>query len=100
MILNYDGFEAVAMYSKITDSYMPSEIQGELGVIEIDRISDPKIAVIKYRDGSTEDLSVEHDFDTMYYELKEFIDCATSQKLESAVNTHEISRITVKILAL
>ena len=100
MILNYDGFEAVAMYSKISDSYMPSEIQGELGVIEIDRISDPKIAMIKYRDGSTEDLSVEHSFDTMYYELKEFIDCANGQKLESPINTHEISRITVKILAL
>ncbi|HSP23045.1 MAG TPA: Gfo/Idh/MocA family oxidoreductase [Planococcus sp. (in: firmicutes)] len=100
MILNYEGFEAVAMYSKISDSYLPSEIQGELGVIEIDRISDPKIATIKYRDGSTEDLSVEHDFDTMYYELKEFIDCAAGKQRESAVNTHEISRITVKILAL
>ncbi|WP_416143769.1 Gfo/Idh/MocA family protein [Planococcus koreensis] len=100
MILNYEGFEAIAMYSKISDSYMPSEIQGELGVIEIDRISDPKIATIKYRDGSTEDLSVEHDFDTMYYELKEFIDCANSNKMESTINTHEISRLTAKILAL
>lgn len=100
MILNYDGFEAIAMYSKISDSYMPSEIQGELGVIEIDRISDPKRATLKYRDGRTEDLSVEHHFDTMYYELKEFINSVKGKKLDSAINTHEISRLTAKILAL
>jgi len=29
MILNYDSFEAVLMYSKIMDSFLPSEIQGE-----------------------------------------------------------------------
>lgn len=100
MILNYDGFEAIAMYSKISDSWLPSEIQGELGVIEIDRISDPKIATIKYREGSFEDLSVEHKFDTMYYELKEFIDCASHTKVESEINTHDISRIVVGLLAL
>ena len=41
MILQYDEFEAVLMYSKISDSYYPSEIQGENGVIEIDKISEP-----------------------------------------------------------
>ena len=63
MILNYDGFEAVIMYSKISDSHLPSEIQGENGVIEIDRISDPNQVIIKYRDGQTEDISVQHEFD-------------------------------------
>ncbi len=100
MIFNYHGFEALVMYSKISDSYLPSEIQGELGVIEIDRISDPKTAILKYRDGSTEDLSVEHQFDTMYYELKEFIDCVSDRKLESSINTHDLSRTVVKLLAL
>ncbi|MDN7242517.1 Gfo/Idh/MocA family oxidoreductase [Planococcus sp. N028] len=98
MILNYNGVEAVIMYSKISDSYMPSEIQGENGIIEIDRISDPKHIVIKYRDGSTEDLSVPHEFDTMYYEVEEFIKCVNNNQLESAINTHEISRKVAKLL--
>ena len=53
MILIYEGMEAVIMYSKISDSFMPSEIQGENGLIEIDRISDPKRITIKYRNGET-----------------------------------------------
>ncbi|ANU09703.1 oxidoreductase domain-containing protein [Planococcus antarcticus DSM 14505] len=98
MILNYAGIEAVIMYSKISDSFMPSEIQGENGIIEIDRISDPKLITIKYRGGETEDLSVVHEFDSMYYELAEFIDCVKNGQLESAINTHAISREVTKLL--
>ncbi|TWT06571.1 Gfo/Idh/MocA family oxidoreductase [Planococcus sp. CPCC 101016] len=98
MILNYNGMEAVVMYSKISDSFMPSEIQGENGVIEIDRISDPKHITIKYRDGGTEDLSVAHEFDTMYYELAEFMECVKHKQVESSINTHAISREVTKLL--
>ena len=77
---------------------MPSEIQGENGVIEIDKISDPQHVLIKYRDGTTEDISVVHEFDTMYYEVAEFIDCVHSGRVESAINTHEISRQVTKLL--
>ncbi|MGK7377173.1 Gfo/Idh/MocA family protein [Planococcus sp. 1R117A] len=98
MILDYQEFEAVIMYSKITDSYAPCEIQGEEGVIEINKISDPTKVVIKYRDGQTEDLSMPQEFDTMYYELKEFINCAENGQIESAINTHEISRQVIKVL--
>ena len=100
MILNYDGFEAVVMYSKITDSFLPSEIQGENGVIEIDHISGPAQVIIKYRDGKTEDISVTHEFDTMYYEVDEFISCVENRQIESTINTHEISRQVVKILTM
>ncbi len=98
MILTYPRMEAVIMYSKISDSFMPSEIQGENGLIEIDRISDPKNITIKYRNGQTENLSVAHDFDSMYYEIAEFIDCVKNGQLESAINTHAISREVTKLL--
>ncbi|MFC4714210.1 Gfo/Idh/MocA family protein [Planococcus dechangensis] len=98
MILDYGESEAIVMYSKISDSYLPSEIQGEDGVIEIDKISDPKHVLIKYRDGTTEDISVKHDFDTMYYEVAEFIDCVQNGRIESAINTHEISRQVTELL--
>lgn len=98
MLLNYDTFEAIIMYSKITDSYLPSEIQGENGVIEIDKISDPKQVVIKYRNGEIEDLSTKHEFNTMYYELDEFINSIKNGQIESTINTHEISRKVAKLL--
>lgn len=98
MILSYDEFEAIIMYSKISDSHLPSEIQGENGVIEIDRISDPKNITIKYRDGQTEDISISHEFDTMYYEIDEFINCIKNKQIESTINTHEISRQVTKLL--
>ena len=98
MILNYDDFEAIIMYSKITDSFLPSEIQGEKGVIEIDKISKPEKMRIKYRDGESEDLSVEHAFDSMYYEAAEFIKTVNNQQIESSINTHDISRKITEIL--
>ncbi len=98
MILDYGTFEAVLMYSKIMDSFLPSEIQGENGVIEIDRISDPQKAVIRYRDGKTEDISVKHEYPTMYYEVEEFINCVKNGQVSSEINCHEISKNTVKLL--
>lgn len=99
MILAYKEFEAIVMYSKITDSYVPCEIQGEEGVIEINKISDPRQVIIKYRDGRTEDLSIPQEYETMYYELKEFMDCVKAGQVESAINTHDISRQVVKLLS-
>lgn len=98
MILQYDEFEAVLMYSKISDSYYPSEIQGENGIIEIDKISEPSQIIIKYRDGQTEDISVNHEYDSMYYEVAEFIACVNNKQIESTINTHEISRSVAKLL--
>jgi len=100
MILNYDEFEAVIMYSKISDSHSPNEIQGENGIIEIDKISDPEQIIIKYKDGQTEDISVKHEFNTMYYEVDEFIKCVHNNQIESTINTHEISRSVTKVLTL
>lgn len=38
VILSYDGFEAVLMHSKISNSFAPAEIQGEDGTIVLDSI--------------------------------------------------------------
>ena len=57
LILQYDGFEAVIMHSKIINSYVPSEIQGEEGSIIIDEISTPEQVEIRFRDGTVEEIS-------------------------------------------
>ncbi|MDC3417497.1 Gfo/Idh/MocA family protein [Aquibacillus salsiterrae] len=93
------GMNGVVMYSKITDSYLPSEIQGENGSILIDKISEPSNVEIKYRDGSTEKVEVNQaNENTMYDEVAHFIELIKDGKLESAVNSFENSLITIGII--
>lgn len=98
LILKYDEMDAVIMFSKITDSSLPSEIHGENGNIRIDKISTPEKVEILYRDGKYEDISREQLADNMFYEAEEFITVVQQGKLESKNNSLENSRITMKIL--
>lgn len=71
-IFAYDEMEAVVSFSKIHNSYAPSEIQGEEGSIVIPDISTPEGMTIKYRDGSEEQLQHEVSETSMFGELQEF----------------------------
>ncbi len=53
VVLRYDDKDAVVMYSKISNSSLPSEIQGENGSMIIDKISSPEKVEIHYNDGTT-----------------------------------------------
>jgi predicted dehydrogenase len=98
ILLTYDEMDAVIMYSKITNSYVPSEIQGENGSIIIDQMNTPGSVKIQYKDGSVEDITRTQDSDSMYYEAKEFVELITHNKQQSEMNSHQNSIITAKIL--
>lgn len=98
VIARYPHMEAVASFSKITDSYVPSEIQGELGSILIDKISEPRSVQIRYRDGSIEDLSEPAGKPAMSYELQEFVDVIASGAKESSVNSKACSLAAAEIM--
>ncbi|MBT2643231.1 Gfo/Idh/MocA family oxidoreductase [Bacillus sp. ISL-41] len=98
LIMKYEEMDAVIMFSKITDSSLPSEIHGENGNIRIDKISTPEKVEIIYRDGKNEDISREQLEDNMFYEAEEFISVIQQGKLESTNNSLENSRITMRIL--
>ncbi|CDG02487.1 Gfo/Idh/MocA family protein [Clostridium chauvoei] len=98
LILGYDDMDGVVIYSKISNSYLPSEIQGEKGSIIIDKINAFNNVKIIYRDGNTEEISVNQKEDDMCYEIEEFINLILNKKLESDVNTLENSRIVMKIM--
>ena len=98
MVLKYPGMDAVIMYSKITDSSLPAEIQGEEGNIIIDRISAPEKVELHYRNGEREDLTQDQLSDSMYYEAKEFIRLVQAGKTESDINSHANSMITMEII--
>ncbi len=98
LILEYDEMEAVIIHSKISDSVMTSEIQGEKGTIIIDKISEPREVQIKYRDGEVESINDQQLNPPMYYEINEFIKLIKEQKYESAINSHSRSIEVMKVI--
>ena len=98
IILKYSDKIASISYSKITDSKIPSEIQGEKGSIIIEKISTVKGIKIVYRDGKEEKREIDIDKNDMVYEATEFINLIKKGKLESEINSHENSRKVVEIM--
>ncbi|KIL36893.1 oxidoreductase [Cohnella kolymensis] len=87
VLLQYEQFDAAVLYSKIANSYLPAEIQGENGTIRIDRINIPTKVELQYRDGTIEDLTRTQDKDSMFYEVQEFIDLIGRGQKESSTNS-------------
>lgn len=103
----FDGMNATVLYSKIANSSLPTEIQGEEGNITLDRINiidkttfTPRLAAASGKGPAAEpeDISVVTDKDEYYYEVAEFIDLILAGKRESAINSHENSLITLEII--
>lgn len=103
----YDGMNATVLYSKIANSSLPTEIQGEDGNITLDRINiisevtyTPRLAAAsgKGTQPIAEDISIVTEKDEYYYEVAEFIDLVLTSRKESTVNTLENSLITLEII--
>lgn len=102
-IFNYDGFDAVALYSKIADSQMPTEIQGEEGTIIIEKINTFAKVTLRLMDGSIEDLSRPTIPQDMYYEVQEFISLVerngqSGQNEQSTINSLQTSLIVTELM--
>ncbi|MDX8335033.1 Gfo/Idh/MocA family protein [Candidatus Cetobacterium colombiensis] len=98
VILEYKNMISSIIFSKITNSYIGSEIQGENGSILIDSISNLENIKIYYRNGEIENITVPQEQNSMIYELKAFLDLIKNKKVESDINTKEISKKVIEIL--
>lgn len=95
----YDGMMADVIYSKIADSHLPSEVQGESGTISVERINIcDRVVYYPGRSDSQEVWCDEADKDSYYYETAEFIDVIESGEIESRINSHDNSLATSEIL--
>ena len=97
-IFEYDGIEAIVNFSKISDSYAPTEVQGEEGNLIMEKINIPRTLTFKPRGGDALDLSAPHCGNDYYYEIKDFIDLIESGKRDHPVNSHENSFIVMEIM--
>ncbi|SDK36839.1 Gfo/Idh/MocA family protein [Sediminibacillus albus] len=98
VLFDYGSLNGAVMYSKIANSYLPSEIQGENGSIIIDNINTPTHVEIRYKDGSTEDITRPQVENGMFYEAAAFVELVKQGKTESDVCTFERSLETAKLL--
>ncbi|RKL67702.1 oxidoreductase [Salipaludibacillus neizhouensis] len=98
LLLKYNELECVIMHSKIANSFIPSEIQGEKGSMIINNIHDPKDILIRFNDGTEEQIQVPQEQLAMYYEAAEFIRLIKTGESESSINSHKSSLITAKVM--
>ena len=103
----YEGMNATVLYSKIANSSLPTEIEGEDGNFMLDKINQINRVTWQARPVASsgkgpltpvEDISAVIDKDEYYYEVAEFINLVQAGKLESEVNSHENSLITIEII--
>ncbi len=94
----YDDMTATVLYSKVSDSTLQTEIQGEEGTILLDRINIIKEVKLSLRNGEKRVLTRPHCGEEYYYEMAEFIDLIETGKRESLVNSHANSLITMEVL--
>ena len=83
ILAKYPDMIAEVEYSKITNSKVPSEIQGENGVMLIHKINCPENVRIIYNDGTEETVYSREPENNMKYELEHFIRMLYGQEQHS-----------------
>lgn len=86
-IFQYPEFDVTLAHSKVSDSYAPSEIQGEQGAIIIDHIAECTDVKIRYRDGTVENLTQHQSENSMSFEAQAFADCIHGDQETKAQTT-------------
>lgn len=93
---SYSDMIAELSYSKISDSQLHSEIQGELGTMMISEISSPEHIKIRYKNGKEEIVEVPVCENNMVYEAVAFADAIENGK--DTARYHEISLLAMKLM--
>lgn len=92
---SYDNMQAELIYSKITNSYLPSQIQGEEACMIISEIADITEIKIVYKDRREETISISKIKNNMYYELEEFINLIKSNQNSDKHNKYSIMQMKI-----
>ncbi|WP_044297070.1 Gfo/Idh/MocA family protein [Robinsoniella peoriensis] len=95
VLADYGDFLAELVYSKITNSYQVSEIQGEKGCMIIPHINIPEEVKIRYYTGEEECLFAEGLQDDMQYELNRFMGFMNDKEEKEIKIYHEASLNTM-----
>lgn len=96
ILLKYKEMIGECVYSKVTNSKLPSQIQGEEGNMVIREIPDTREITIYYNNGEVESIPIEKEENNMCYELAEFIRLVGESEVDHPYL--ENSRMELKIM--
>ncbi len=82
-------------YSKITGGVLPSQIQGEKGVMIFTEVASQRDIKIRYYDGSEETVPVPNIVNNKVYEIAYFIDAIKGEKDVSRYNQISLEALTI-----
>ena len=80
--LNYGDFDVVISHSKVSNSNIASEIQGEEGTLVIEKISEAQGVVLTPRGENSQVLTQPQHINTMLYEAQVFAELVEKQQVE------------------
>ncbi|MFJ7499987.1 Gfo/Idh/MocA family protein [Serratia grimesii] len=80
--LNYGDFDVTISHSKVSNSDIPSEIQGEDGTLVIEKISECQSVALTPRGGHRQDLTQPQHINTMLYEAQVFAELVEKGQVE------------------
>lgn len=98
LLLDYGDKQASVSCSKITNGHNFTEIQGELGRIEIYFVSYVDKIQLYLNDGTVENITVEQDPDIMRYEIEHFVQLIHQGKTESDINSWCFSKNILSVI--
>ena len=103
----YEDMNATVLYSKIANSSLPTEIEGEKGNLILDKIHITNSVDLiprqvvgqgQEQDNIPHSIGISLEKSPYYYEIKEFIDLLEQGKQESLVNSWKNSLTTMEIM--
>jgi predicted dehydrogenase len=95
IMVKYEGMQGELIYSKISNSGVPSQIQGEKGCMIIKEIPDPREITIIYNDGNTEDIPINKYDNNMYYEVEELIRLIQTKSNAEEHNQYSLMQLSI-----
>jgi predicted dehydrogenase len=95
VLLHYPDFEMVISHSKVSDSFIPSEIQGSEGAFIIEHLSESTGLTWIARDGQREVLTLPQSDNSMIYEATAFAAQITAGQMDEAAVTRSIDTARV-----
>lgn len=96
VVLRYGDADVTLLHSKVSDSTLPSEIQGEAGSLVIEKLSECQRLTFVPRGGRVQELTQGQHINTMLYEAETFAGLVSANQVEHPAL--EVSLITAKLL--
>jgi len=81
VLMRYDDFDVVIWHSKVSNSYLPSEIQGEEGALIIEHLSVGEKVCYRPRQGELQNITLAQNDNQMYYEALRFAELIKQRQI-------------------